>query len=310
MHVDGFSVQRQPSIVRSLSSGERPPTFRQPSKTAFYCTIAIERRAATHLQTAFKDGLLLYDRYRAASGHPPSDSLQRRPSIVRSLSSGERPPTFRQPSKTAFYCTIAIERRAATHLQTAFKDGLLLYDRYRAASGHPPSDSLQRRPSIVRSLSSGERPPTFRQPSKTAFYCTISIARRAATHLQTAFKDGLLLYDRYRAASGHPPSDSLQRRPSIVRSLSRGERPPTFRQPSKTAFYCTISIGRRAATHLQPSDVEEELEEGEDRHVDVDAAAGVEKLASHQAGEEERVDGYRHDLRTRRDNALRPMRSL
>lgn len=47
--------------------------------------------------------------------------------------------------------------------------------------------------------------------------------------------------------------------------------------------------------YLEPAGVEEELQQREDRHVEVEVGAGVE-LTANQTGEEEGVDGQRDHL--------------
>lgn len=54
--------------------------------------------------------------------------------------------------------------------------------------------------------------------------------------------------------------------------------------------------------HLQPPDVEEKLQQGEDRQVKVHVVTGVslsriEELTADQTSQEEAVDGHRHHLR-------------
>lgn len=69
-----------------------------------------------------------------------------------------------------------------------------------------------------------------------------------------------------------------------------------------------MSLGR---LHLQPACVEEELQQREDRNVEVEVGAGVE-LTANQTGEEEGVDSQRDHLQVAmvgRDVSASPSRA-
>lgn len=106
------------------------------------------------------------------------------------------------------------------------------------------------------------------------------------------FKVIVVLAERVDELFGHLRSNTGQRSKSGVASNSCGI--------GYLSSGCWIK-DQGSELHLQPTRVEEELQQSKDGHVEVKVvtwvtSGGVKKLATDQTGKEEGVDGESHDL--------------